>query len=257
MNILFIGDIMGRPGREYLQEYFHYLIVHYQIDFSIANIENAAGGFGLTPEIAERLFSLGLNVLTSGNHIWDRKEIVDYIKKEKRLLRPANYPPSIPGSGSYVGTSRHGVKVGVINLSGRIFMKSLDCPFQVSKREITEVKRYTNNIIVDFHGEATSEKVAMGWYLDGEVSAVIGTHTHVQTSDERILPQGTAYITDVGMTGSFDSVIGITKEVAIKRFLTQMPIRFSVAKNDKKVSAVILTIDDYSGRALDIRRIQF
>ena len=257
MNILFIGDIMGRAGREYLQEYFHHFIVHYQIDFSIANIENAAGGFGLTPQIAEGLFSLGLNVLTSGNHIWDRKEIVEYIKKEKKLLRPANYPLSVPGSGSYVGVSRHGVKVGVINLSGRIFMESLDCPFQVSKREIEEVKRHTNNIIVDFHAEATSEKIAMGWYLDGEVSAVIGTHTHVQTSDERILPAGTAYITDVGMTGSFDSVIGITKEVAISRFLTRMPIRFSVAKNDRRVSAVILTIDDHSGRALDIRRIQF
>ena len=248
---------MGRPGREYLQEYFRYLIVHYQIDFSIANIENAAGGFGLTPEIANNLLSLGLNVLTSGNHIWDRKEIIDYIKREKRLLRPANYPPSTPGCGSFLGTSRHGVKLGVINLSGRIFMEAIDCPFQVSKREVAEVKRFTNNIIVDFHAEATSEKVAMGWHLDGEVSAVIGTHTHVQTSDERILPGGTAYITDVGMTGSFDSVIGITKEVAISRFLTQMPIRFSVAKNDKRVSAVILIIDDHSGRALDIRRIQF
>ena len=257
MNILFIGDIMGRPGREYLQKYFNHFIVHYQIDFSIANIENAAGGFGLTPEIADSLFSLGLNVLTSGNHIWDRKEIVEYIKKEKRLLRPANYPPSTPGFGSYVGTSRHGVKVGIINLSGRIFMEPLDCPFLVSKREIAEVRRHTNNIIVDFHAEATSEKVAMGWYLDGEVSAVIGTHTHVQTCDERVLPQGTAYITDVGMTGAFDSVIGITKEVAISRFLTRMPIRFSVAKNDKRLSAVILTIDNHSGKALDIRRIQF
>ena len=257
MNILFIGDIIGRPGRECLQEYFNHLIVHYQIDFSIANIENAAGGFGLTPEIADHLFSLGLNVLTSGNHIWDRKEIIDYIKKEKRLLRPSNYPPSTPGSGSYVGTSRHGVKVGVLNLSGRVFMPALDCPFQVFKREIEEVRRYTNNIIVDFHAEATSEKIAMGWYLDGEVSAVIGTHTHVQTSDERVLPKGTAYITDVGMTGPFDSVIGIIKELAISRFLTQMPIRFSVAKDDKRVSAVILTIDDHSGKALDIRRIQF
>lgn len=248
---------MGRPGREYLQKYFNHFIVHYQIDFSIANIENAAGGFGLTPEIADSFFSLGLNVLTSGNHIWDRKEIVEYIKKEKRLLRPANYPHSTPGFGSYVGTSRHGVKVGIINLSGRIFMEPLDCPFLVSKREIAEVKHHTNNIIVDFHAEATSEKIAMGWYLDGEVSAVIGTHTHVQTCDERVLPEGTAYITDVGMTGAFDSVIGITKEVAISRFLTRMPIRFSVAKNDKRLSAVILTIDNHSGKALDIRRIQF
>ncbi len=211
MNIFFIGDIIGKCGRQLILEHLPNLINQYRIDLCIANVENVAGGLGVTPTIARQLLDSGIQVLTSGNHIWDKREVTDYINTESRLLRPANYPPGTPGKGSTLIELPSGDKVGVINLAGRVFMQSLDCPFRVVMAEIESLMPQASVIIVDFHAEATSEKVAMGWYLDGKVSAVIGTHTHIPTADERILPQGTAYITDVGMTGPFDSVIGVKK----------------------------------------------
>ena len=257
MNILFIGDIMGKPGRRALKEQFQKLIDEFNIDFTIVNVENAAGGFGITPKIAEELLSLGANVLTSGNHIWDRREIYEYLEKEPRLLRPENYPPESPGKGIYLGKAADGNLVGVVNLLGKTFMRCFECPFRAAERITSELKEITNIVVVDFHAEATSEKVAMGWFLDGRVSAVIGTHTHVQTADERVLPGGTAYITDVGMTGPHDSVIGIKKEIAIERFLTYLPNRFEVAKGDVRLSAVVIEIDTETGLSRTIKKIQY
>ncbi|MBI5182502.1 MAG: TIGR00282 family metallophosphoesterase [Nitrospirae bacterium] len=254
MRLLFFGDIVGEAGRKTLLEQVDSLTEEYRTDILIANCENAAGGFGITPKIAEEILNKGIHILTSGNHIWDKKEILDYISKEPRLLRPANYPDGVPGSGWVVIGS--GVeKIGVLNLSGRVFMNTLECPFRAAKRIIPDIKKEARIIIIDFHAEATSEKVAMGWHLDGEVSAVIGTHTHVQTADEQILPSGTAYITDVGMTGPINSVIGIKKEAAIDKFLTQMPRRFEMAKGPSILSALFLEIDNSTGRAKNIERI--
>src|SRR4030067_1515794 len=256
MKVLFIGDIVGESGRKALKEGLSKLIERLKIDFVIANAENAAGGFGITPSGGEEIFSLGVDILTSGNHIWDKKEAVTYIVKENRLLRPANYPEGVPGHGSIVSTTSSGEKIAVLNISGRVFMSQMDCPFKVSKGEIPKLKEQAKVIIDDFHAEATSEKSAFGWFLDGEVSAVIGTHTHVQTADETILPKGTAFITDVGMTGPTNSIIGIKREQIIGKFLTSMPVRFETAKGPAMLSAVVIDIDSKTGTASGIQRLQ-
>jgi metallophosphoesterase (TIGR00282 family) len=231
------------------------LVDRHAVDLVVVNGENAAAGFGLTADIARDIFGRGVHVITSGNHIWDRKEIYDFLDREPRLLRPANYPPSVPGVGSGIFTTSAGIPVGVINLEGRVFMNQLDCPFRAASALVDELRQQTPVILVDFHAEATSEKMALGCYLDGRVSAVVGTHTHVQTADERILPAGTAYITDAGMTGSRDAVIGIRKELAIEKFLTQLPVRFEVAKKTPVLNGVLFEIDPQSGRARDVQRI--
>jgi len=256
MKILFIGDIVGKPGRKAVNEGLPDLVNKLKVDFVIANAENAAGGFGVTQAICEDLFSLGIDVLTSGNHIWDKKEAVTYILKENRLLRPANYPEDVFGSGSIVMKTASGEKIGVLNLSGRVFMQPLDCPFKVAKKEIEALKEQTNIIIVDFHAEATSEKSAIGWYLDGEVSAIVGTHTHVQTADEKILPKGTAFITDVGMTGPTNSIIGVKVEQIVNKFLTHIPVRFETAKGEAMLSCVLLDINSRTGLSSGIQRLQ-
>lgn len=255
MRILFIGDIIGKKGRRTVKEVIYKVIEEHQVDLCLANGENAAGGFGITPGVAEELFDQPVDILTSGNHIWDRKEIIDYIEKEKCLLRPANYPQEAPGRGSIIFTTASGLKVGILNLEGRVFVSNIECPFKTADREITALKKQTPIIIVDFHAEATSEKTAMGWFLDGKVSAVVGTHTHVQTADERILPGGTAYITDVGMTGPRDSVIGIKKEQVLERFLTNVPQRFECAGGQGMFCAVIIDVDENTGHANTIERL--
>ena len=256
MNILLIADIVGKPGRWAVSQILPEFKKVQQIDFTIANVENAAGGFGLTKEIAQKIRHYGVDCLTSGNHIWDRKDILPYLNESLRILRPANYPPDVPGRGSAIFDLENDFKIGVMNIQGRVYIKEIDCPFRIADREIEMLKRETKIIIVDLHAEATSEKIALGWYLDGKVSAILGTHTHVQTADEMILPRGTAYITDVGMTGAHDSVIGINKEDAIARFLTQIPRRFTVAKNDIKFCGALVKIDPDSGKALSIERIK-
>lgn len=253
IGVLFIGDIIGRPGRDALKKCLPGLREKYAPTFVVANGENAAGGVGLTEEIGGDLFSL-VDVLTSGNHIWDKKEALAYLDKEPRLIRPANYPPGNPGKGSYIATGAGGRKLGVLNLQGRVFMEALDCPFRTADAEIKKLHEETKAIIVDFHAEATSEKQALGWYLDGRVSAVIGTHTHVPTADERILPRGTAHITDVGMACALNSVIGIKREQAIQRFLTGRPQRFEPEKGGLFLSAVFIEIDADTGTAFSIVR---
>ena len=256
MRILFIGDIVGKAGRKALLTLLGGLVEREGIDFTIANGENAAGGIGITPAIAREILGEGVNVITSGNHIWAKKEIIQFLDEEERVLRPANYPDGAPGKGSRIFTTRMGEKIGVVNLEGRVFMKSLDCPFATAEKELTGLKRETDCTVVDFHAEATSEKMALGWFLDGRTSAVLGTHTHIQTSDERILPSGTAYITDVGMTGPMASVIGIKRKVAIERFLTQMPRKFDVASREVELQGVILEIDPENGKTESIRRLK-
>ena len=256
MKVLFIGDIFGEPGRRALARAVPRLVAQRQVDIVIGNGENAAGGFGITPELAEELFDLGLAVITTGNHAWDKKEILDYFPREPRLLRPANYPSGVPGNGSVVVESAGGEQLGVLQLMGRAYMPTLDCPFQVAKKELAALKKRTVAVIVDMHAEATSEKMAMGHYLDGEVIAVVGTHTHVQTADDQILPKGTAYLTDIGMTGPLHSVIGVKKELAIEKFLTGMPRRFEVASGPSVFCAVLLELDARLGKALSIERIR-
>ncbi|MGH7183348.1 MAG: TIGR00282 family metallophosphoesterase [Nitrospiraceae bacterium] len=256
MKVLFIGDIFGEPGRRALARALPRLVVQQQIDLVIGNGENAAGGFGITPELAEELFDLGLAVITTGNHAWDKKEILDYFPRERRLLRPANYPDGVPGHGSVVVESASGEQLGVLQLMGRAYMPTLDCPFQVAKKEMAALKKRAAAVIVDMHAEATSEKMAMGHYLDGEAVAVVGTHTHVQTADDQILPKGTAYVTDIGMTGPLHSVIGVKKELAIEKFLTGMPRRFEVAAGPSVFCAVLLELDARLGKALTIERIR-
>jgi 2',3'-cyclic-nucleotide 2'-phosphodiesterase len=255
MRILFIGDIVGKPGRRAIRGLLPEIIFQHKIDFVIANCENAAAGFGVTREVVEELYSNHINVLTSGNHIWDKKEISEFVGDYETLLRPANYPAGSPGWGSVVRHDSSGISCGVINLMGRVFMKPIDCPFRTAEREIEKMKKYTRIIIVDMHAEATSEKEAMGWFLDGRVSAVLGTHTHVQTADEMILPGGTAYITDVGMTGPFNSIIGIRKDAVMERFLTQIPNKFDVAKDDVRLQGVVVAVDGKSGNATGIDRL--
>ena len=255
MKILFIGDIVGKPGRQAVRELLPEVISERRIDFVIANCENAAAGFGVTRDIIEDLYSYNINVLTSGNHIWDKKEIREFAEDYETLLRPANYPAGSPGWGTVVMPNSSGISVGVINLMGRVFMKPLDCPFRTAEREIEKIKNKAKIIIIDIHAEATSEKEALGWFLDGRVSAVLGTHTHVQTADESILPGGTAYITDVGMTGPFNSIIGIRKDAVLERFLTQLPNKFDVAKDDVRLQGVVVDVDVKNGRAKGIERL--
>ena len=255
MKVLFIGDIVGKIGRTALKALIPTVVARYKIDFVIANGENAAAGFGITETVAMEIFSSGVHVITSGNHIWDKKESFPYLSKENRLIRPINYPPGVPGYGSVL-YALEGTKVAVINVSGRVFMSNIDCPFRSGLAEIERIRSETNSIIVDYHAEATSEKIAFGYFVDGKVSAVLGTHTHVQTADEKILPGGTAYITDVGMTGPAVSVIGIEKEQIIEKFLLQMPAKFEIAKGAAIVSAVAIEIDEKTGKSLAIQRLQ-
>jgi 2',3'-cyclic-nucleotide 2'-phosphodiesterase len=255
MRTLFIGDVFGKPGRRLLLEKLQSILHEYRIDFCVANIENAAAGFGITPQIADELLNCGIDLLTSGNHIWDKRAIISYLADQPRLLRPHNYPRATPGTGIFIGDTKCGVRVGVLNLQGRVFMASIDCPFTIGLAAVEQIRKQTPVILVDFHAEATSEKQAFGWFIDGQVSAVIGTHTHVQTADARILPRGTAYITDVGMTGPHDSVIGSIPDLALDRFLRQMPIRLEPASGNLKICGAIVEIDETDGHALQIQRI--
>jgi 2',3'-cyclic-nucleotide 2'-phosphodiesterase len=255
VRILFIGDIFGKPGREIARRAIPALVERREIDFVIANVENSAAGFGVTGDIADTILGYGVDVMTTGNHVWDKKEILDYIPRQPKLLRPANFPAGVPGRGSYLGRTRTGEPVGVINLMGRIFMAPLDDPFAAALREIEQLRAKARIIIVDFHAEATSEKVAMGWHLDGRATAVFGTHTHVQTADERILPKGTAYLTDVGMTGPHDSIIGVEIAAALGRFLTALPQKFETATGNPRLNAVVIQADEKTGRATSIERL--
>jgi metallophosphoesterase (TIGR00282 family) len=255
IRLLFQGDIVGKPGRELVRRGLSGIVDFHRIDLVIANAENSAAGFGITREIGDQLLEWGVDVMTSGNHIWDKKEALDYIGAESRLLRPANYPAGAPGNGSYLARTRDGRSVGVINVMGRVFMLNIDDPFAVVLREIDALKERTRIIFVDFHAEATSEKIAMGWHLDGKVTALVGTHTHVQTADERILPRGTAYLTDVGMTGPHDSIIGVDIQAALGKFLTALPARFETATDNPRLNAVIIEADEQTGRATDIERL--
>ncbi len=255
MNILMIGDVFGESGRSALKKLLPGLKAEHQADFTVVNVENAASGFGVTPQQCREFLDLGVDVMTSGNHIWDRKEIVEYIGKENLLLRPANYPVGTPGVG-HVTVKAGPHRVAVLNLMGRVFMNPIDCPFRKADEIITELARDTRIILVDMHAEATSESVAMGWHLDGRVTAVVGTHRHVQTADERVLPKGTAYITDLGLTGPTDGVIGVDRDIILQRFLTQMPVRFEPAKGPAALHGVVITADPETGRASDIRRVR-
>ena len=256
MRLLFIGDIVARPGRDLLKRGLKALVRAHDIDVVLANIENAAGGAGVTREITDEVLALGVHALTSGNHIWDKREVMQFIDDEPRLLRPANYPSGAPGAGSLLIDAPNGVRVGVVNVMGRIFLANIDDPFAIAAREITRLRDGGARIIlVDFHGEATSEKIAFGWHFDGAVTAIVGTHTHVQTADERILPGGTAYITDVGMTGPHDGVIGMERTAVIARFVTGLPARMEAATGDPRLNAVVIDADPTTGRATSIRRL--
>lgn len=255
MNILFIGDIVGRPGRDALATYLPNLKDHYKVDLTIVNGENAAHGKGITKKIYYQLLEWGADIVTLGNHTWDKKEIFDFIDDENDLIRPANFPAGTPGKG-IIFKKINQTNVAVINLQGRTFMNPIDDPFQLANQLIDEAKKKAKIIFVDFHAEATSEKQAMGWYLDGKISAIVGTHTHIQTSDERILPKGTAYITDVGMTGPYDSVLGVEKEAVIRKFVTGLPVRFEIPETNRTVlSGVVIQVNDDTGKANSIKRI--
>ena len=253
MRILFIGDIIGQPGRQVVARHLRSLVAEHGAEIVLANGENAAGGFGITPSIGEELFTLGIDLLTSGNHVWDRKEAEGYLAKESRLLRPANYPEEAPGSGVHV-LQKSGRMVAVLNIQGRAFLPSIDCPFKTADREIAQLHRVTDTIVVDFHAEATAEKQAFAWYLDGRVSAVVGTHTHVQTADARVLPGGTAYMTDLGMTGPHDGVIGVRSDIILRRFTSELPVAFEVAQGPVRIDAVVIEAD--GGRARSITRFE-
>jgi len=255
VKILFIGDIVGAPGRRAVEEFLDRTVDRHAIDLVVANGENASGGIGITPQVAEQLFSLRIDVLTSGNHIWKHKEIVPYLEDSDRLLRPANYPPGTPGQGFTIVETAAGEPAAIVNLEGRVFMSTLECPFRTADQVLGALPPEVKVILVDMHAEATSEKLALGWYLDGRVAAVVGTHTHVQTADERILPGGSGYITDAGMTGPVDSVIGMKKEVILERFLTQRPQSFKVATHNLQLQGVVLNIDS-QGRCQEITRLR-
>ena len=255
IRILFIGDIVGRPGRDLIRTGLRTLVERHTIDLVIANVENAAAGFGITREIGDAMLEYGVHVMTSGNHIWDRKEAIDYIGTEPRLLRPANFPAGVPGNGSYLARIADGRSIGVINVMGRVFMLNIDDPFVAAVREVEALRGRARIVIVDFHAEATSEKIAMGWHLDGKVTAVIGTHTHVQTADDQILPGGTAYLTDAGMTGPHDSIIGVDKHAVLDRFLRGMPARMETATGNPRLHGVVLTAHPETGKALAIERL--
>ena len=256
MKLLFIGDIVARPGRDLIRRGVRALARHHAVDLVVANVENAAGGAGITREILDEVLKAGVDVLTSGNHIWDKREVLEFIDKTPRLLRPANYPPGTPGAGAHLWRGPEGEAVGIINAMGRVFLANIDDPFAVVNEEIEKVRAAGARVVlVDFHAEATSEKVAFGWFLDGRVTAVVGTHTHVQTADERVLPGGTAYITDVGMTGAHDGVIGMERTSVIARFTTALPARFEPASGDPRLNAVLIDADPESGRARSIQRL--
>jgi metallophosphoesterase (TIGR00282 family) len=257
MNLLFIGDVVGKPGRRAVAAHLARLRKYQRLDLVVANAENIAGGAGVTKDTAGELFDLGVDVLTNGNHAWDKKEALEYIATEPRLLRPHNYPAGTPGTGWFVATTAAGHKVGILNILGNVFMQPhLACPFACVDRALADKPDEVKLVLVDLHAEVTSEKMAMGWHLDGRVSAVLGTHTHVPTADERILPQGTAYITDVGMTGCYDSVIGMDTQKSLKRFLQKLPERFEVAEGEATLCAVLLDLDEKTGRARAIRRLR-
>lgn len=261
MNILFVGDIFGSAGRRIVREHIGHVREAHDVELVIINAENAAGGFGVTPAIADELFDMGADVLTTGNHVWDKRELLDYLtsvpeesdERPRRILRPANFEPGVPGYGVFEGVTDSGVEYAVIDLMGKVFMSGTNNPFTAVNELLKKIKAKV--IVVDFHGEATSEKVAMGWHLDGRVTAVLGTHTHVPTADERVLPGGTAYQTDVGMSGPYDSVIGVEKELVLHRFLTGMPGKFEAAKGNPKMCAAIISCDPGTGRASAIQRI--
>jgi hypothetical protein len=255
MRVLYIGDIVGEPGRKAVFRNLDRLRDERGIDLVIGNAENAAGGFGVTAEVARDLFDFGVDVLTTGNHVWDKREALDFIRSEKRLIRPANYPEGTPGAGSGVFSTAKGERLGIVQVMGRVFMAPLDCPFRTAEREVARLKRETPCVLVDVHAEATSEKIAMGWHLDGAASVVVGSHTHVQTADERVLPGGTGYLTDTGMTGPMNGVIGMKKDLVLARFLTGMPKRFAVASGPVVFSAVLAEIDAASGRCTAIERV--
>jgi metallophosphoesterase (TIGR00282 family) len=255
VKVLFIGDVTGKPGRRIVAARLGPLRREHRIDVVIANGENAAGGMGLTADVAAELFAAGVDVLTGGNHVWKNRDAYDLLDGDPRVLRPANYPPGAPGRGAAVLKTAGGAEIGVLNLEGRVFMQTLDDPFRQGREQAALLRASVPTVVVDFHAEATSEKVAMGWYLDGRVSAVVGTHTHVQTADERVLPQGTAYISDVGMTGPRDGVIGMDRDVILERFLTQLPVRFQVASGAVQLNAVVITVAP-TGAAERIERVQ-
>src|SRR6266849_4445292 len=248
MRVLFVGDIVGSPGRQIVRDRLGDIVAQRQIDLVIANGENSASGFGITPRLAEELLKMGIDVLTGGNHSWDRKEILEFLPYEPRLLRPANFPEGNPGSGLYVGTAKNGMKYAVLNLQGRVFLPAIDDPFRKADSELAKIPGDVSFILVDMHAETTSEKLAMGWYLDGRVTAVVGTHTHVATADERVFPQGTAYITDVGMTGPHGGVIGMDRNGIIGKFLNGLPARFEVASGDVQMNCVLIETDDAGAR---------
>lgn len=261
MRILFVGDVFGSPGRRIVREHLGHVVEQRGVDLVIINAENAAGGFGLTPAIAEELFDLGAHVLTTGNHVWDKRELIDYLQstapgshdRARRIVRPANYAAGTPGFGYYEGELPSGQSYAVIDLQGRVFMPSNDDPFRTADALLEKIKARV--VVVDIHGEATSEKMALGWYLDGRVTAVLGTHTHVPTADERVLPEGTAYQTDVGMSGPYDGIIGVEKELVLARFLTGMPNKFEPAKHDARMAAALIECDGATGRATSIQRL--
>jgi len=256
VRLLFIGDIVGRAGRKTLVDHLDRLVDRHLVDLVVANGENGAAGYGLTLPVLRELFSSGVDVVTSGNHIWDKKEIMSVLDQEPRLLRPANYPPGLPGRGSGIFETAAGIRVGIVNLEGRVFMKNLDCPFRAAEELVADLREETPIIFVDFHAEATSEKQALGYFLSGKVSAVVGTHTHVQTADERILDGYTGYLTDAGMTGSQNAIIGNQRDAALERFLTQLPVRLEVAKKNPVLCGVLLTINENTGCCEAIERIQ-
>ncbi len=261
MNILFVGDIFGSAGRRIVREHIGHVRGAHNVDLTIVNVENAAGGFGITPSLAEEIFDLGADVLTTGNHVWDKRELIDYLnsaapeseQRPRRVLRPANFQPGLPGYGVYEGTTASGVDYAVLQLQGRVFMTAIDDPFRVADALLAEIKAKV--IVVDFHAEATSEKAAIGWYLDGRATAVLGTHTHIPTADERIFPGGTAFQTDVGMSGPYDSIIGVEKDLVLHKFLTGMPGKFEAAKGNPKMCGALITCDPVTGRASRIQRI--
>jgi len=254
MRIFFIGDVVGRPGRDALKNHLANILEEREIDLCIANAENSASGNGITPRLVEELLGLQIDILTSGNHIWDKKEVLGYFEHQPRLLRPANYPPTAPGRGLFVGKTRGELPFAVVNLQGRVFMPAIDCPFRTAETLLQELSPDIKVVFVDFHAEATAEKQAFGWYFDGKVSAIVGTHTHVVTADEQILPKGTAYITDVGMTGPHDSIIGVNKDSILPKFISQLPTRFETATGDVRINGVEVEVDSETGSATGIRR---
>ncbi|MEO7793277.1 MAG: TIGR00282 family metallophosphoesterase [Thermoanaerobaculia bacterium] len=254
MKLLFVGDVIGKPGRQALKRLLPKLVDEHRVDYVVVNVENMAGGFGVTPETLSELDDLPIHALTTGNHVWDKKEVLDMLVHEPRLLRPANYPEGNPGRGVHIGETSAGVRVATMNLEGQVFMKNLDSPFRVADRLLAELDKNVKVVFVDFHAEATSEKQALGIYLDGRVSAVVGTHTHVPTADQRVLPLGTAFLTDAGMTGPYEGVIGFRSDRVLQRFLTQTPAAFEVAKRDVRLAGVLIDIDESTGRARGIDR---